>query len=401
MGHDVVITGMGAVCTCGTGVEALWRDVVAGTSLATWSEPLANGQRVPVYPAPEAIVPSHLAEHARHMDRAAVYGLIAADEAAKQARLVDAIDPARLGVVMGTARGPVGVLGECLEREHAGKGQRPSRLSPGSVTAISGCVASAFGALGAAFTVSAACASGAHAIAIGAGLIQSGAAEVVLAGGADAVLHPALLSQFAAAGILGRHEDPALACRPFDVTRNGTIFGEGAGVLVLESAASASSRGARVLATLEGWALGSEPGARTNVSDQGEALQRVMRQGGAAACFGVDGGYVNAHGTGTLANDAAEARAILNVLGASVAVGSTKGVTGHCAGATPALEAIVCIQAMHEGIVPVSANCGEWDPDCAVRIVRETAPWRGPKRAWSTSLGFWGVAACLQLGMGE
>jgi 3-oxoacyl-[acyl-carrier-protein] synthase II len=247
--------------------------------------------------------------------------------------------------------------------------------------------------------VSAACASGAFAIGLAAEQILLGKADIMLAGGLDAPLHAPVLGQFDAAGVLGSHEDARRACRPFDRTRNGFVPGEGSAFLVLESSGSAASRGVPVLGRLAGWSMNTCRSGRTGVPKDGTGLVHVMRQAMQLAGLNpADIGGINAHGSATVLNDAAEARAVVEVFGefaATVPCSSTKPVTGHCLGATPALEAVIAIQALAHQMVPPTANCREQDPLCPLNVVAETAQPANLNSMMSNSLGFWGYHASL------
>lgn len=396
--NPVVVTGMGAFCAAGQTANEVWDRAAAGKSTAVWREfGCGDGtRRFAVCPAgepgwrfPELGAP-------RKLDRCVQLALAAAGEAWEQAGLRRVpLEPERLAVFCGTSRGPIGKWQESMEA--LGRGRMLPSLALGStLSSLSGALSLAFGARGVALTISAACASGASAIALGAQQIASGLADVALVGGAEAPLLPVVLRQLEAAGVLGVHGEAGLACRPFDVTRNGLVVGEGAGFLVLESAVHAKARGARVCGHLSGWGLGSESAGRTGLEADGAGLRRVME--GALATAGVEAcdlDYLNAHGTGTVLNDVAEARAV-NALGAAeVPCSSTKAVTGHCLGATPALEAVLALKAIERQQLPPSANCEQPDPACALNLVRGGARGARVRRVMSNSLGFWGSDACL------
>jgi 3-oxoacyl-(acyl-carrier-protein) synthase len=198
---------------------------------------------------------------------------------------------------------------------------------------------------------------------------------------------------------MGFHEDASQTCRPFDITRNGIALGEGSAFLILESARSAAARQATALARLAGWAFSLDDSGRAGVHEDGSGLLQVMRQALQVARLGAEQiDYINAHGTGTKINDAAEARAIKKLFGDRAAVvpcSSTKPITGHCLGATPALEAVICLEALRRQQTPPTANCLQPDPLCQINA----QPWKAqPARlanAMSNSLGFWGYHASL------
>jgi 3-oxoacyl-[acyl-carrier-protein] synthase II len=256
-------------------------------------------------------------------------------------------------------------------------------------------------------TLSATCASGAVAISYAAEQLLLGHAEVMLAGGADAVRNGLVFPGMAGAGLLGSHAEAGRVCRPFEASRNGLLLGEGAGFLVLERASHAAARGARPLARLAGWGQTMHDGAgKTGLSEDGGALAGAMRRAltmagiESPAAGGWEVGYVNAHGTGTPLNDRAEVAALRTVFGDRLPpVSSTKPVTGHCLGATPVMEAVVAMAALAGGWLPPQPECQEVDPGLApLAVPREAGLALGEGLAMSNSLGFWGYHASLIFG---
>jgi 3-oxoacyl-[acyl-carrier-protein] synthase II len=333
----------------------------------------------------------------RKADRCVQLAWLAADQAWRQAALAEIYPPARLGVMVGSSRGPAD---KRVENRLAGRHKYPPSLSANTTFAVlSGALAQTFKLKGPGATVSATCASAAFVIGLAAEQILLGKADAMLVGGAETPLQPAVLAQLQSAGVLAEHAEAAHACRPFDRARNGLVPGEGGAFLILESAAGAAKRGAAVLAHLAGWSLSLEDSGRTGVDEAGAGLVRVMAE--ALQLAGLDAeniDYINAHGTGTRLNDAAEARAIGQLFGARAAVvpcSSTKPVTGHCLGATPALEAIICLEAMRHGMIPPTANCQQPDPACAIHMQPLIAKPAAIATVMSNSLGFWGYQASL------
>jgi 3-oxoacyl-(acyl-carrier-protein) synthase len=335
------------------------------------------------------------------LDRSVQLALEAASQAFEDAHLdVQRPARARLGIIAGTSRGPVQKLTEMLDLVRSRSRPLPPTLAANSTLAcLSGALSMAFEASGPCLTVSATCASGAHAIALAAEQIVLGTAEIMLAGASDAPLQDALIRQFLSTGILGSHADPSQVCRPFDVTRNGTLLGEGAAFLVLESLASARQRGAPIYAALAGWALGSDHLHCTAPREDGEGLFQVMRQALERAGLRADQiDYINAHGTGTQLNDRLEVVALCRLLGerlGEVPCSSTKPITGHCLGASPALEAVISILALQQQYVPPTANCTDQDPLCRIDAVVASARPASLRVVLSNSLGFWGNNAAL------
>jgi 3-oxoacyl-[acyl-carrier-protein] synthase II len=400
---EIVVTGMGVLAAAGSSPEALWRSVVRGNSPAAhYADPAVPGS--PTIPA--CVVPGPADETIRQrrshkLDRCVQLALEAAIQAHASADLnARAIAPTSVGVVAGTSRGPMAAWSDSIERLHNGRRALPPSLAAsGTLASLSGSISVALKAAGPCLTVSATCASAACAIAVAAQQLILGEADVMIAGGADAPLHNALISQILATGILGSHNDPRQACRPFDVTRNGTLIGEGAAFLVLETLESARRRGVPVHARLAGWAYGSDATHRASPKDDGEGLLHVMRR-----CLQVAGlspdhiDYVNAHGTGTLKNDRIEALALRSLLGSrsqTVPLSSTKPVTGHCLGASAALEAVITVLALRDQLAPPTANCHTLDPDCSLKVVTGDARPTRIRVAMSNSLGFWGKNASL------
>ncbi len=399
----IVVTGMGVAAAAGCSPEALWRAVVCGSSPAVfYTDPTVAGS--PTIPACVVTEPlENVLKHRRghKMDRCVQLALEAAIQAHHGAGLHTHIpDPSALGVIAGTSRGPMQKWTESLDLARSGRGELPPTLTTNStLDCLSGTLSMALGAGGPCVTVSATCASAAYAIALAAQQITLGAAEIMMAGGADAPLLDAVIRQTLSTGILGSHPDPRRACRPFDATRNGTIIGEGAAFLVLESFDSARRRGVPVLARLAGWAMGADSSHRTSPRDDGEGLVRVMRHALCVAGLGAeDIDYVNAHGTGTPLNDKIETLALRRLLlnrSHQVACSSTKPVTGHCLGASSALEAVITVLGLQEQLAPPTANYLEPDPECSLDLVTDRARPMNMQVAMSNSLGFWGKNASL------
>ncbi len=390
---NIVVTGLGVWSAAGTTPEELWDRASRGHSPAAWHD--FGGTRtlacVATEPEPFAAFPQ-----AHRMDRSVRLALAAALPASTAARLSE-VDPTRVAVLVGNSRGPVGQWQAAAATTTARV--RPTQAAHTAIASLSGALSLALRARGPCLTISATCASAAHAIALGAGLLRGGVVDAVLAGGAEAPLVPALLAQFRGAGLLGSHPDPAQACRPFDVTRNGIVPGEGAGFLVLERSASAARRRVGVVADLAGWAMAAESYNRVAARPDGEALARTIELALAEAGVGPQEiPHVNAHGTGTRMNDAAEAAGLRRVFGTrlgDVAVTSTKPVTGHGFGATAAWEAILTVLALRHRCAPPTAGWKTMDPTLDLTPVHGAPRAFAGRFALSTSLGFWGNTAAL------
>jgi len=262
------------------------------------------------------------------------------------------------------------------------------------------------GARGPNFSHVSACATGNHSIGEGARLIQYGDAKVVIAGGAEASVVPLSVAGFAKMRALStRNDDPTAASRPFDAGRDGFVIGEGAGVLVLEDYEHAKARGARIYAEVSGYAANSDAHHMTAPHPEGRGAMACMRRALRDAGWSTDTvDYINAHGTSTPFNDAAETRAIKEVFGSharSLAVSSTKSMTGHLLGASGGLEAVICALAIHRGVMPPTINLDHPDPECDLDYVPHTAREAKVRRALSNAFGFGGTNGCLAFGAVE
>ena len=408
---DVVVTGLGILSPGARGLDAAWAGALKGETAAVVDESLVE-MGTPVTVAcrvPDFDPDTELGRgSSRRLDRFTHLAVIAARDAIEHAGLSEAeaetlsgVDPDRTGVVFGSGIGGA----ESWAAEYPNYLEKgPRRVSPMFVPKMlsntgAGTVAIRSGARGPNLTVNTACAAGASAIHLGRDLIRAGAADVVIAGGVEAGITGLSVSAFAQMGALTKNPDPARASRPFDVDRDGFVIGEGAAAVVLESAAHAAARGAQSLATVAGAGASADAHHPTAPPEDGGgivlAMQAALRDADITA---TDVGHLNAHGTSTPLNDAAEARALRSVFGDhtdQIAVTSTKGVTGHTLGAAGAIEAIFAIQALREGRVPPTANLDQQDPEIALDVVAG-APRDTPLTAvLSNSMGFGGQNAAL------
>ncbi len=411
--EPIVVTGLGLITPAGRGVAEAWQGVLAGKATARHDATLEDAG-TPVTIAcrvPDFDADAELGRGAsRRLDRFTHLAVLAAEEAVAGAGIgggeaigSGAVDPDRLGVLFGTGIGGA----ETWASEYPNYLERgPGRVSPLFVPKMlsntaAGTVAIRTGARGPNMTVNTACAAGASAIHVARDLLRSGAADVMLAGGVEAGITGLSVSAFAQMGALSRNPDPSSASRPFDVERDGFVMGEGAGVLVLERLSDALARGAQPLAVVAGAGASADAHHATAPPEDGAGAVLAMRR--ALADAGLHPGdvdHVNAHGTSTPLNDAAEARAIRAVFGADadrVAVASTKGVTGHLLGAAGAVEAAFAVLALRDGLVPPTAGLRDLDPEIDCNVVRD-APREVPLRAvMSNSFGFGGQNASLVL----
>lgn len=404
--RDVVITGLGAVTPCGVGCGPLWEDVSQGRNAIRWitSFDVAGW---PIRFAGEvrdcdAEVLLRRPPGVRR-DRSVQFGLVAAREALRQARLLDNDD--RLianetaGVIAGSGLGP------CLEAEHSygcfftrgRQAVRPMTVPKSMHNALSSQLSIYFGLRGGSHTVAAACASGAIAIGQAWMAIRSGLEDIVLCGGADSPLTPGMFAAWTNLKVLAVDDDPAHAARPFDRHRRGIVLAEGAAMLVLESAASARRRGVTTLAHVAGCGFTSDAYDLTAPSAAGQkaAMERCLATAGVTTDE-VDA--INAHGTGTVSNDAAEAEAIRDLFGPrgeTLPVSATKSVLGHALGASSAIEAVVCVQSLQNQFVPPTRNCAEPDPACGLDYVPHTGRERRLRSVLSNAFAFGGSNCCL------
>lgn len=402
----VVITGMGAITPLGNDVETFWRNVVAGRSGVgpiTLFDASAMKTRIAAEVRgfdPEAWFGR---KEARRMDRYAQFALAATQQALQDARLDPAhVDRERVGVILGTGIGGLGSLVQGVETLMT---RGPDRVSPFMVPMMladtaPGLIAIAYGFRGPNMAVVTACASGTNAIGEAMHLIRRGDADVVIAGGAEAAILPIAVAAFNVMGAIStRNEEPERASRPFDRTRDGFVMGEGAGILVLERLEHARARGARIYAEVAGYGASADAYHITAPLENGEGAALAMRRALADAGLSPrDVDYINAHGTSTPLNDKSETQAIKAVFGEAaydVPISSTKSMIGHLLGAAGAVEAIVCVRAITDGIIPPTINYEHPDPECDLDYVPNTARRKPVRVAMSNSFGFGGHNACV------
>lgn len=403
-GREVVVSGLGMLTPAGRGIEALWGAVCAGRSLAERQEvlaglPVQTACRVPGLDADaDAVLGRRLA---RRLDRFAHLAVIAARDAVADAVLdPECWDGTRVGVVLGV--GSNSMVSYEREFRHMAGGQ-PHYVSPVVLprsvpSAAAAEVAIDLGVRGPGFTVAAACASGAQAIAVGADLIASGSVDVVITGSGESGLCRVAATCFAQLAALSRREgDPALASRPFDRERDGFVLSEAGAVLVLEAREHMVRRGGRARAVLAGHASSCDAHNPVAPDPQGlgaeQALRHALERSGVAVG---EVGHVNAHGTGTQAGDAAEARCLLRVFGAAQPpVTASKGVLGHSLGASGAVEAAVTILSLERGLLPPTANLGQQDVGLELDLVTGQARPTRDEIGVSTSFGFGGFNTAL------
>ncbi len=402
----VVITGMGAVSPLGNDVESSWRSAVEGRSGAgpvTRFDPSQYETKIAAEVKdfnPELYVP---AKELRRMDRFIHYAIAVCKQAAEQAQLEVTEENAEdIGVLMGSGIGGIETLTEAVLTI---RDKGPSKVSPFTIPMLltdlaAGQVSIQMGLKGPNYAVVSACSSSAHAIGEATEIIRRGQAKAMFAGGSEATVCSVGLATFGAMRALStRNDQPQKASRPFDKLRDGFVLGEGAAAVLLEDLNFAQTRGATILAEVVGYAATADANHVTAPAEGGVGAARAMTL--AMKDAGVeppDIDYINAHGTGTPLNEKYETMAIKKAFGDQaykVPLSSTKSMTGHMLGAAGAIEAIFCIKAIQEGVVPPTINQEVPDPDCDLDNVPNEARKVTVRRAMSNSMGFGGHNAVL------
>jgi len=404
----VVITGMGLITPIGIGLDATWASLMAGRSgVGPISRFDASSFKVRIASEVPDFDPHDWMEarEARRLDRLVQFAVAGSAQALAQAKLVVAdCDTERVGVVIGTGVGGFATIQAGFEDLFQ---RGPNRVNPLTGAMMlpdmaAGYVAIVHGAQGPNFAVSSACATGSTALGEAAGVIHRGDADVMIAGAVEAGITPFALAAFHRTGAMStRNEDPQRASRPFDRDRDGFVFGEGAGLLILESEAHARARGARILAELAGYGASADAYHVSAPREDGRgaalAMRRALATGGATPA---DVDYINAHGTGTVLNDLSETRAIHTVFGAEaarLAVSSTKSMHGHLMGAAGAVEAVITVLTLLHDVLPPTINLDHPGEGCDLDYVpHRPRPAAAPLRAaLSNSFGFGGHNASL------
>lgn len=405
----VVVTGLGAVSPFGVGINKLWSSLIEGKSgIATTTAMDLEKHTVKISGEVKDFNPEDYIDpkEAKRMDRFTQFALVAAEEAVKDAKLDEAnIDPYRIGVIVSSAAGGF----KTFEKNHVlvlEKG--PTKCSPFTIPMMivdmpSGKIAMKFGYRGVNKAVVSACATGSHSVGDAFRAIQYGDADVMLAGGCEATICDVGIGSFTSARTLSKHNDePEKASRPYDIDRDGFVMAEGAGVLILEEYEHAKARGAKIYAEITGY--GQTADAYDMVAPDPEGKGATMSMKIALKDAGLeakDVQYINAHGTSTGLGDAAESHAIARVFGdlntnKDLVVSSTKSMHGHMLGATGAIESIVCVKAITEGVIPPTINLDHQDEHVAnLDYVPHKARTKEVHAALTNSFGFGGHNASL------
>ncbi|MCY3928396.1 MAG: beta-ketoacyl-[acyl-carrier-protein] synthase family protein [Acidobacteria bacterium] len=410
MARRVAVTGLGVACAIGADVESFWTNLVAGRgaigplqSLDTSAFKVGIGAEVDA----EVVRAGLKRLRRRPTDRAVDLGLVAAADALEEAGLIDGAPPYEaqpVAVILGTGAGSAEshTTGHARFHERGVRGLRPSTVPRCMYNSISAGISIHFKLTGINYVVVSACTSATNAIGMACRMVRDGYADTVLCGGADGFFDPFYFGIWNNLGVMSRHPDPARACRPFDADRDGTVFGEGAGMLVVESWERARGRGARIRGEVVGYGESSDASHLTSPSAEGQAV--AMRDALASAGARPDElGAVNAHGTATRANDQCESESIRAVLGDAVdnaPVSANKSYFGHTLGASGAIEAIAALLSIEHGVLPPNLNLENPDPECRVRLVGgEPEPLERPL-VMKNSFGFGGSNGVLVLGPG-
>ena len=402
----VVVTGLGIVSPVGIGVEAAWKNIVAGKSgitRITRFDPSGLTSQIAAEVNDFDVANYLPAKEARRVDRFIHFGLAASIEAIKDSGLeVTAANAERIGVVIGSGIGGLPMI-EDTHKEVLKSGTR--RISPffipGTIiNMVSGNLSIMYGLKGPNLAIVTACTTAAHCIGDAGRLIEYGDADVMIAGGAEACVSTLVVGGFCAARALStRNDDPATASRPWDVGRDGFVLGEGAGVLVLEEYEFAKARGARIYCELAGYGMSADAHHMTAPCEDGEGAARCMTNALRNAGLNADQvDYVNAHGTSTELGDLAETVAIKRCFGEHakrLAVSSTKSMTGHLLGAAGGVEAVFSVLALEHQVAPPTINLFEQDARCDLDFVPNTARDMRMHAALSNSFGFGGTNGTL------
>lgn len=401
----VVITGMGAITPVGNDVQTFWESLKAGkcgigpiTKFDVSEYKVKLAAEVKDFDVTQYVDK----REARRMDVNCHFALAAAQQAVDQAGLKEGnFDPYRTGVIYGSGVGGLAIAEEEIPKLNA-KG--PGRVSPLCIPEMIANMAAAyismrFGFKGENFCPVSACATANHSIGEAMRAIRHGYQDIVLCGGTENGIIPIALAGFSNMKALHTGDDPTCASIPFDARRSGFVMGEGAGCLVLESLTHAQARGATILAEVAGYGASGDAYHITSPAPEGDAAARAIR--GAIEDAGLtpaDVDYINAHGTSTPLNEKYETIAIKKAFGDAaykVKVSSTKSMTGHLLGGAAAVEAIACVMAIREGIIPPTIGYQEPDPECDLDITPNKAVEMPVNVAISNSLGFGGHNACI------
>ena len=406
MSRRVVVTGMGCISPVGNDVKETWNAIVAGKSgagMITHFDASRHKTRFAAEVKGFDPIPLFGPRETRKMDRFTQFASAVAMEALEQSGLkIDETNRDRVGVMIGTG---IGGIGSLLEQVEVMRERGPERVSPFLVPMMisdsaAGMLAIRLGVRGPNMALATACASGNNAIGEALEIIRRGAADAMLAGGSEAALVPvAMAGMNVMTALSTRNDDPQTASRPFDKDRDGFLMGEGAGMLILESLEHAQARGAKILCEITGYGTTDDAHHISAPAENGAGAAMAMKLAIEDANMQLtDIDYINAHGTSTPLNDKSETAAIKTVFGEqayNIPISSTKSMTGHLLGASGAIEAVFCILAIREEILPATINYHTPDPECDLDYVPNQPRKASPKHVMSNSFGFGGHNATL------
>ena len=400
----VVVTGMGAITPVGNDVETMWANMLAGvngvekiTAFDTSDLKVHLAGTVKNFEPEKYIEKREL----RKLDIYCQYAIAAAQQAVDDSGILGNIDEERFGVYIGTG---IGGLHSFVNNVTALNEGGPRKVSPFFIPMMIGNIATGnvairFNAKGVSLSVMSACATGTHSIGEAFHAIRDGYADAIIAGGTESVIAPLTIAGFQNMKALSTNEDPETASRPFDKNRDGFVMGEGAGMLVLEEYEHAKARGAKIYAEFAGYGNTCDAPHVTAPDPEGAGLARAIKIAMAEANTTDDDQlYINAHGTSTHLNDLTETMAFKSALGEKAYdanISSTKSMTGHMLGATGAIEAIVSVLTLRDGMIPPTIHLNEQDEELDLNYTPNKAVKRDVTVAASTNLGFGGHDACV------
>ena len=406
MRRRVVVTGMGCISPVGNNVKDTWSAILEGKSgsgMITLFD--ASKHKTRFAAEVKGFDPAAMfgQREARKMDRFTQFATAATAEALEQSGLkIDETNRDRVGILIGTGIGGIGTM---MDQAEVMRERGPDRVSPFLIPMMisdsaAGMLAIRVGARGPNMAIATACASGNNAIGDAMETIRRGSADVMIAGGSEASLVPLAMAGMNVMGALStRNEDPQTASRPFDKDRDGFLMGEGAGILILESLEHAQARGANILCELSGYGTTDDAHHISAPAENGAGAAMSMKMALENAELNLnDINYINAHGTSTPLNDKSETAAIKTVFGEqayNIPISSTKSMTGHLLGASGAVEAVFCILAIRDEILPPTINYRTPDPECDLDYVPNEPRKASPTHVMSNSMGFGGHNATL------
>jgi len=404
--NRVAVTGIGILCPVGLNASTTWENLIAGKSGIDYITLFDAEQHETKFAGEvRGFEPTDYVSRkdARHMDRFAQLAVAASLQAVEQSGIkIDSSNQDNIGVIIGSG---IGGLMTLYEQILVLSERGPDRVSPFMAPMMAPDMAAAqisilLGAKGPNFCTSSSCASSADAIGVACEIVRRGDAQVMIAGGSEAIICPIGIAAFNAnRAISTRNSEPQRASRPFDADRHGFVIGEGAAVLILEDFSLAQSRGAKILAEITGYGASGDAYHVTAPSENGEGAARAMRMAlGKAEVKPAEIDYINAHGTSTPLNDKIETRAIKTVFGDHayrIPTSSTKSMIGHLLGAAGAIEAAITVMVIQHGIIPPTINLTHPDPECDLDYVPNVARKARVTTAMSNSFGFGGHNSVL------